>query len=146
MRKPWAAGASRGVATDAPPVGAWKRRWNGGGQSKGGQACVQAAGGCGYGGAPPHKTRDQISTINSNHVSLVSSASFIIFRIIPFPIFSPGCIGIRVVRPSGCRINRWLPSCLICRKPMFSNALITVLAGRGLIASITQKPQLVGCQ
>ena len=88
----------------------------------------------------------QISVIKSNHSSLVSSASFIIFRIIPFPIFSPGCIGIRVVRPSGCRMNRWLPFCLICRKPMFSNALITFLAGRGLIVSIKQKPQLVGCQ
>jgi len=83
--------------------------------------------------APPHKTRDQISAINSNHSSLVSSTSFIIFRIIPFPILSPGCIVIRVVRPSGCRMNRWLPFCLICRKPMFSNALITFLAGRGLI-------------
>lgn len=83
---------------------------------------------------------DQIEPLISRKFGIV------IFRIIPFPIFSPGCIGIRVVRPSGCRMNRWLPFCLICRKPMFSNALITFLAGRGLIVSIKQKPQLVGCQ
>ena len=64
----------------------------------------------------------------------------------PHPILSPGGIVIGVVRPSGCRMNRWLPFCLICRKPMFSNALITFLAGRGLIASITQKLRLAGCQ
>ena len=127
-----------------------RRRWVRGSEKRGGGGrAAMCTGGWrlwALGDAPPHKTRDQISAINSNHSSLVSSASFIIFRIIPFPIFSPGCIGIRVVRPSGCHMNRWLPFCLICRKPMFSNALITFLADRGLIESITQKLRLAGCQ
>ena len=131
--------------------GSWKCRRGGGGQGRvcGRRAAVSTGGGCATrqdsrpeihtGGrrAPLFETRAiiyqwtkrHISAIRSNHSSLVSSASFIIFRIIPFPIVSPGCIVIRVVRPSGCRMNRWLPFCLICRKPMFSNALITWLFG-----------------
>ncbi len=47
-----------------------------------------------------------------SHSSLVIFASFIIFRIMPFPMSSPGCIVIIVVLPSGCRMNKWLPFCL----------------------------------
>ena len=73
---------------------------------------------------------------NSSHSSRVILASFIIFLIIPFPISSPGCTVINVVLPSGWRMNKWLPFCLICEKPIFSSALINFFAGRGLILSI----------
>jgi len=64
----------------------------------------------------------------------------------PFPDLLSGVYRDQGGHPSGCRMNRWLPFCLICRKPIFSNALITFLAGRGIIASIKQKLQLAGCQ
>ena len=71
-------------------------------------------------------------SISSSHFSRVIFASFIIFLIIPFPISSPGCTVINVVLPSGWRMNKWLPFCLICEKPIFSSCFDHFFGRKGI--------------